>query len=232
LARWFLLHSDYDLIRHCPVPLLIVKGAQRTNRRPILAAIDPWHQNDKPASLDGRIVDAARTVAQLQHASLHSVHAYQPLMDFVGGAAFAPVAIPVSARDEGAQTAMIRRHFKAFNTAHRIAPRQSHLEMGDPMYVLPAVARSIKAQMVVMGAIARSRVDRLFLGSTAEQVLDALPCDVLIMKPKTSGRRSALLADARRVSRRAAGAGALRVPTPTRGSEQRLSGSTPACPYL
>jgi universal stress protein E len=205
MARWFLLHSDYDLIRHCPVPLLIVKSVRRAARRPILAAIDPWHQKDRPASLDGRIVDAARTMAQLQHVSLHSVHAYQPLMDFVGGSAFAPVAIPVSARDEGAQTAMTRRRFKAFNTAHRIAPRQSHLEMGDPIYVLPSVARSIKAQMVVMGAIARSRIDRLFLGSTAEQVLDALPCDVLIIKPKSSGRRSPFVANDRRVSRRVPG---------------------------
>jgi universal stress protein E len=173
------------------VPLLIVKGVRRAGHRPILAAIDPWHKNDKPASLDGRIVDAARTMAELQKVSLHSVHAYQPLMDFVSGSAFAPVAIPVSARDEGAQTAMIRRHFKAFNAAHHIAPRLSHLEMGDPMYVLPAVARSVKAQMVVMGAIARSRIDRLFIGSTAERVLDGLPCDVLIIRPKARGQRSA-----------------------------------------
>jgi universal stress protein E len=210
LARWFLLHSDYDLIRHCPVPLLIVKGVRRASRRPILAAIDPWHQNDKPASLDGRIVDAARTMAELQKVSLHSVHAYQPLLDFVTGSAFAPIAIPVSACDEGAQMAMIRRHFKAFNSAHRIAPRLSHLKMGDPMYVLPTVARSLSAQMVVMGAIARSRIDRLLIGSTTEQVLDALPCDVLIVKPKTSGQRSALVANARRIGRREAGVVALR----------------------
>lgn len=190
LTRWFLLHSDYDLIRHCPVPLLIVKGVRRGGRRPVLAAIDPWHQNDKPASLDGRIVDAARTMAQLQHVSLHSVHAYQPLMDFVSASAFAPVAIPVSGPDEAARVALIRRRFKALNTAYRIAPRQAHLKMGNPAYVLPALARSLRAQMVVMGAVARSAIDRFLLGSTAEQVLDALPCDVLIVKPKKGARRS------------------------------------------
>lgn len=91
------------------------------------------------------------------------------------------------------------------------------------MYVLPTVARSLKAQMVVMGAIARSRIDRLFLGNTAEQVLDALPCDVLIIKPKAMGQRSALLVNARRVSRAVQGIGALRVPTRTRahGTEQQ-----------
>ena len=64
LARWFLRNSDYDLIRHCPVPLLIVKEGRRASSRPILAAVDPWHQHDRTASLDRRIVDAARTINQ------------------------------------------------------------------------------------------------------------------------------------------------------------------------
>jgi universal stress protein E len=213
LSRWFLLHSDYDLIRHCPVPLLIVKSIRRAGRRPVLAAIDPWHQNDKPASLDGRIVDAARTIAKLQRVSLQSVHAYQPLMGFVSDSAWAPVAIPVSGPDEAARVALIRRRFKALNTAYHISPRQAHLVMGNPAYVLPTLARAVKAQMVVMGAIARSAIDRFFLGSTAEQVLDALPCDVMIVKPKTGARSSALIANARKVRGRAGGGKELRMPT-------------------
>jgi len=34
-----------------------------------------------------------------------------------------------------------------------------------------------------MGAISRSGIKRLVLGNVAEQVLDALPCDVLVVKP-------------------------------------------------
>lgn len=185
-ARWFLLQCDYDLIRHCPVPLLIVKKMGRPNRRPILAALDPWHQNDKPASLDSRIVDASRTVCKLMNASLHSVHAYSPLLGFVSDSAFAPVAIPISLPQEEAHAATVRRRFKALNTRYRISPRHGHLHVGDPAYVLPALAKSLKAQMVVMGAISRTALDRLLLGSTAEQVLDALPCDVLIVKPKST----------------------------------------------
>jgi universal stress protein E len=185
LARWFLLQSDYELIRRCPVPLLIVKRTSTANRRPVLAALDPWHQNDKPASLDARIVDAARTVANLLNASLHSVHAYSPLLGFVSDSAFAPVAIPISLPQEEAHARTIRRRFKTLNASYRIAPRQGHLQVGNAKYVLPALARSLKAQLVVMGAISRSALDRFLLGSTAEQVLDALPCDVLLVKPKS-----------------------------------------------
>jgi universal stress protein E len=34
-----------------------------------------------------------------------------------------------------------------------------------------------------MGAIARRGLSRLFIGSTAERVLDKLPCDLVIVKP-------------------------------------------------
>jgi universal stress protein E len=34
-----------------------------------------------------------------------------------------------------------------------------------------------------MGAVSRSGLKRLFLGNTAEEVLDKLSCDVLIVKP-------------------------------------------------
>jgi universal stress protein E len=34
-----------------------------------------------------------------------------------------------------------------------------------------------------MGAISRTRLQEVFIGSTAERVLDRLPCDVLVVKP-------------------------------------------------
>jgi universal stress protein E len=35
-----------------------------------------------------------------------------------------------------------------------------------------------------MGAIARSGLRRALIGSTAERVLESLPCDVLVVKPQ------------------------------------------------
>jgi universal stress protein E len=36
---------------------------------------------------------------------------------------------------------------------------------------------------VVIGAVSRSRLDRVLIGNTAERVLDKLECDVLVVKP-------------------------------------------------
>jgi universal stress protein E len=47
----------------------------------------------------------------------------------------------------------------------------------------PKLSESIGASAVVMGAISRSRIDRIMIGSTAERLLDELECDVFIIKP-------------------------------------------------
>jgi len=58
-----------------------------------------------------------------------------------------------------------------------------HLEVGGPAAVLPRAAGELRADIVAMGAISRSGLKRIFIGSTAEDVLERLPCDALIVKP-------------------------------------------------
>jgi universal stress protein E len=41
----------------------------------------------------------------------------------------------------------------------------------------------LRADLVIMGAVSRSGLKGLFLGNTAEDVLDRLHCDLLIVKP-------------------------------------------------
>ena len=47
----------------------------------------------------------------------------------------------------------------------------------------PEIVEQVGAGVVVMGAIARNAIKRVFIGSTAERVMDSLPCDLLIIKP-------------------------------------------------
>jgi universal stress protein E len=54
---------------------------------------------------------------------------------------------------------------------------------GNVRELLPAHAEEIGAGFVVLGAVARGAIARFFLGSTAEQVLDRIPCDLVVIKP-------------------------------------------------
>ena len=51
------------------------------------------------------------------------------------------------------------------------------------MEAIPEAAHTLRASVVVMGAVSRSGLKRVFIGNTAERVLNRLSCDVLVVKP-------------------------------------------------
>jgi universal stress protein E len=72
--------------------------------------------------------------------------------------------------------------FEKFAGRHRIPAPRRHLHEGHPAVGIPRMARKLGADVVVMGAVSRSGLKRLFIGNTAERVLESLPCDVLVVK--------------------------------------------------
>jgi universal stress protein E len=57
------------------------------------------------------------------------------------------------------------------------------LVAGDPAAAIPSVARKTRSAIVVIGAVSRSALKRVFIGNTAERVMDELRCDLLVVKP-------------------------------------------------
>ena len=57
-----------------------------------------------------------------------------------------------------------------------------HIQQAGVRDALVALTDRLRADVVVMGAVSRSGLERLFVGSTAEDVLDKLSCDLLIVK--------------------------------------------------
>jgi universal stress protein E len=185
LARLMLSQTDFELIRHCAAPL-IVKNAPAPQGRPVvLAALDPWHASGKPANLDAHICDVAHGMARGLGAKLHGVHVHAPLMRYEADSIMAPVVVPVPPQEQKRHLAAVRTRFRAEGRRYEIAPQNLHLRLGDPGLILPALVRSLKIDTLVMGAVSRSAVTRVLIGNTAERVLDALPCNALIVKPKS-----------------------------------------------
>ena len=182
-ARLLLTQTDFELIRHCPVPLLIVKGRAAWRSPRILAALDPFHSNDKPSALDGEIIATADSVAGLVRGSVHAAHIYLPLGSYVADLPMAPVALAAVPAQEKAHRLGVKRRFNEELGRYGIPKNRGHLLGGDPAVELPRLARSLRAGLIVMGAVSRSGLKRIFIGNTAERVLDSLQCDVLVVKP-------------------------------------------------
>jgi universal stress protein E len=181
LAAGLLHLTDWELLRLSPIPVLLMKTGGRYRQPVVLAAVDPVHARSKPAELDGEILRVASDVASALNGSLHAVHAF----------IVAPVAIVPT--DSASAAALPKSLAKVALEARRnldkvlrpigIPNSRRHLVGCHPADAIEQTARKIHSSIVVMGAISRSGLKRLFIGNTAETVLDQLTCDVLIVKP-------------------------------------------------
>lgn len=180
--RASLADSDWDLIRDLDFPLWFVKPTEWRAAPVIVAAVDPLHAHDKPAHLDRKIIESARSVAEQFGGTLHVIHTYQRLEEIGLRAtwAFKPVKLPI----EDIEARIHTEHEKALKVLAetcKVPEDALHLLPGRAYEVLPAFAYEQEASLVVMGALARSKLKQRIIGSTAARVLDHLHCDVLVM---------------------------------------------------
>ncbi|HKS54856.1 MAG TPA: universal stress protein [Steroidobacteraceae bacterium] len=182
--RTFFTNTDWQLIRACPVSLLLTKPNRWARVPKILAAVDPGHANDKPAVLDNRILDCAALLAKRLSGELHLLHVYLPAAIVAAAASGgAPAPLVLSAEYLAKEEEQKRELLRDLLTEYRVADENVHLKVGGPAQVLPRIAGALHADIVTLGAISRSGLKRVFIGSTAEDVLEHLPCDALIIKP-------------------------------------------------
>ena len=168
-----LRYTDWELLRLCPRPLLIVR-AQRS-RGPVVAALDPTHMFDKPAALDIALAQQGAALAAALGASFDAVHCLLP-------AAY-PLGVPTEKErrqmGEEAQTSLLDTLTKSGVEARKI-----HVVPGLPEAAIPKLLTKVGAQVLVIGAISRRGLKRLVIGNTAEKLIHSTPCDLLIVKPK------------------------------------------------
>ena len=164
-----LTHDSWELVRHCPMPLLLVKDRDWGERVVLMAAVDPLHSRNKPLQLDADLIAAARTIARITAGDCHVLHAYAE-----------------SARPFAPAGKIREQHTAAFNRLmadYDFADQHQHLVDQSPVDALQHFGDQINSDLIVMGAISRSRIREILIGSTAESVLDYIKTDILIVKP-------------------------------------------------
>jgi nucleotide-binding universal stress UspA family protein len=80
-------------------------------------------------------------------------------------------------------TAAARKLLDRELRATRMPRARRHIVGRHAADAIPQTAQETHTSIVVMGAVSRSGLKRLFIGNTAERVLDVLPCDILVVKP-------------------------------------------------
>ena len=183
--------TDWQLLRQSPVPVLVVKQSRPYHHPNVLVAVDPCRAHSKPVHLDQEILSIGIALADALQGKLHAVHAYARV---VIGSAAASVSANVAAHLESLAAADPKVQFQRLLEKSDIPGKRRHLIGESPVAAISEVARRTHADIVVMGLVPRSGIKRIFIGNTAERVLDQLPCDLLIVKPPQFASRVRALA--------------------------------------
>jgi universal stress protein E len=173
--------GDWQLVRHCPAPLLMCLPGEWKARPVIVAAVDPMHRHGRQGGLESRILRAADAVGKGCGGQLRAFHAYEAIVHGPGPGVH--IELPVDQAEAALETGH-RQALEQVFEASGVHPAFVDIQEGSPRDRLPAYCGEVHADVVVMGAIARNPLGRIFIGSTAERVLHRLPCDLMVIKPE------------------------------------------------
>jgi len=168
--------TDWNLIRHCPYPLLLVSDQDTIRNKPVLAAVDVCSGDDSHDQLNAVVLDSARRLSSVLDSPTHAVNSWRAptQMMAVGSIDTTPYPSPENLRKE---------HEEALhNLTKELTIAKYHLGEGSPTYVINQVAGEITAGVIVLGTVARKGISGALIGNTAEGVLESAHCDVMVVK--------------------------------------------------
>jgi universal stress protein E len=185
LSRLLMSHTDWELIRNSPCPVWLSKSKRITRRPTVLAAIDPLHTHAKPTTLDHVILEQAVTIAGTAKRVI-ACHGYLlPNQPHVTDGAVEAYWLGASEEEQLQHRARLETAILRTLSQHGVPKRNFLLINGNAADQIVKATKRAHADVLVMGAVSRSALQRMFIGHTAERVVDEVTCDVLIVKPRS-----------------------------------------------
>jgi nucleotide-binding universal stress UspA family protein len=190
--------DDKHLLRKCPCPVWMVRPQTGESFDRILAAVDvddsyPTKELKTHQALNEMVIELASSLAVSEFAELHVVHAWEAIgEDIMRHGIF----MQKPENEVNAYVDQVHRHHAQLldtlikkvgarlgeDAADYINPR-IHMPKGSARKVIPEIANELQVDCIIMGTVARTGVPGLFMGNTAETILDQLDCSVLAIKP-------------------------------------------------
>jgi nucleotide-binding universal stress UspA family protein len=190
--------DDLHLLRKCPCPVWLIKPQPSGTFDCIVAAVDvedgyPADEGEGRRALNRQIMEMATSLALSEFAELHVVHAWET----VGEGAMRSGFLGTDEESVQAYVKAVERHHgenldalmretadRLGTEATRYLKPNAHLVKGWAHKEIPALVRNLGADLVVMGTVARTGINGLLMGNTAEMILAQIDCSVLAVKPQ------------------------------------------------
>jgi len=189
--------DDMHLLRKCPCPVWLTKpGAPKTYGR-ILAAVDidktyPQEEQETRRELNHQILEIASSQALSNFAELHIVHSWESISESTLRSQFinTPEEEIVAYMNEVKELHSTSLDALINDVTNNLGSDvmdylkpQKHMIKGNARKEIPAFAKSIEADLIVMGTVGRTGIQGFIMGNTAETILNHIDCSVLAIKP-------------------------------------------------
>ena len=165
------LPDDWKLLRNSSQTVLLVRSDNSWVKQPVLLCVNADSADAEHQQLNDRILKEGQFIAEAAEAPMHLVSAFPSQMQD-GDKSLQVPALLESQYLAGCQRLL---------GSNVLPENQIHVDQGPPELLIPEISEKIGAQLVVIGTVARSGLQGILLGNTAEQVLNRLRTDVLVL---------------------------------------------------
>lgn len=179
----FLTSTDFRLLRKCPCPVLILKPDQKMGFQNVAVALDVMDDHEVQRQLDQRVMKMAVAFC---NGDLELLYAMRGIDRMIQVDPDETDLITLSQLEtwETQLAASALQKLEAYRTDSQVNACQCHVLNGSPEDAIPAFVQTHLTDLLVMGTVARSGLEGLLIGNTAERILSNVECSILAMKPK------------------------------------------------
>ncbi len=178
IRRVVLTSTDWNLIRFCPIPILLVSDMEVVRNKPVIAAVDVCSQDENHEELNRIVMEQAALVAGVLESEVTCVNAWNVSSAVMAAGSVDPTPYEIA----HAKKIDHINESQAMCEKYDISAERVIVEEGTAEFVINNIAKDLEAGVVVLGTVARSGMSGLFIGNTAEAVLEGSSTDVLVVK--------------------------------------------------
>ena len=178
-------NTTKHLMRKCPCPVWVIKPGQPNHFNRILAAVDLVKGDHERAVLAKKIMELATSLAQSRQSELLIMHTWslfgESILKGRGGISNEDIdKLLQETQDDHRQwlIELIQQH------SMEDLKSAVYLLKGDAGTLINYLAQVKEVDLIVMGTVSRAGLSGLFIGNTAEKVLQQAKCSMLTVKPE------------------------------------------------
>ena len=176
LKRMFYTSTDWNLIRMCPTALLLVRDQGTVRGKPVIASVNIDDEDPEHQELNRIVLAQANALAEVLGAKVHLIYAYGPAVVMGDGAD--PMAYQIAKDKHDAEL----KKAKALASVNNVLASNTKLREGTPATIVTEYGEEISAGIIVLGTVARNGASGLFIGNTAESMLEKTHRDMFVIK--------------------------------------------------